>query len=326
MKSKIIQLLKSADDYISGEEMSKIFGVSRTAIWKVITHLKGQGYIIESVTNKGYYLKSSPDLLTEEEIIYDLKTRYIGKKVYHYDKIDSTNKEAKKLASKGEKEGIVVVAEEQLLGKGRLGRTWSSPTGVGIWMSIILRPEISPIDASKVTLIAGLAVCRGIESVTGLKSQIKWPNDIIINNKKVCGILTEMSAEIEKINYIILGIGMNVNTYSFPEDIMNKATSLKIEGKKNYDRKDILQQILVEFEKNYDDFIKNNNMDKVLREYKRNCLTLGKDVKIIERAGEFTGKALDVSKEGELIVQKENGEMVTVLSGEVSVRGMYGYI
>ncbi|HHW66192.1 MAG: biotin--[acetyl-CoA-carboxylase] ligase [Defluviitaleaceae bacterium] len=326
MKSKILQLLKDSDGYVSGEEISKVLGVSRTAVWKVISHLKEEGYVIESVTKKGYLLQETPDLLTEDEILYHLKTKWLGRKIVHYHQIDSTNKEAKKLAASGEKEGTIVISEEQLAGRGRLGRTWISPAGTGIWMSVILRPSIAPTDASKITLLAGLAVCEGIKEATGLPVQIKWPNDLVLHNKKICGILTEMSAEMEKINYIILGIGINVNTDSFPEDLKNTATSLKIEGEKEYDRKEIVKAILMYLEQYYELYMKNQDMEDLLEKYKNHCLTLGKEVKIIHRNEEFIGKAVDLSKEGELMVEKQDGQVITVFSGEVSVRGLYGYI
>lgn len=326
MKSKILQLLKDSDGYVSGEEISKVLGVSRTAIWKVISHLKEEGYVIESVTKKGYLLQETPDLLTEDEILYHLKTKWLGRKIVHYHQIDSTNKEAKKLAASGEKEGTIVISEEQLAGRGRLGRTWISPAGTGIWMSVILRPSIAPTDASKITLLAGLAVCEGIKEATGLPVQIKWPNDLVLHNKKICGILTEMSAEMEKINYIILGIGINVNTDSFPEDLKNTATSLKIEEEKEYDRKEIVKAILMYLEQYYELYMKNQDMEDLLEKYKNHCLTLGKEVKIIHRNEEFIGKAVDLSKEGELMVEKQDGQVITVFSGEVSVRGLYGYI
>jgi len=326
MKSKILQLLKDSDGYVSGEEISKVLGVSRTAVWKVISHLKEEGYVIESVTKKGYLLQETPDLLTEDEILYHLKTKWLGRKIVHYHQIDSTNKEAKKLAASGEKEGTIVISEEQLAGRGRLGRTWISPAGTSIWMSVILRPSIAPTDASKITLLAGLAVCEGIKEATGLPVQIKWPNDLVLHNKKICGILTEMSAEMEKINYIILGIGINVNTDSFPEDLKNTATSLKIEGEKEYDRKEIVKAILMYLEQYYELYMKNQDMEDLLEKYKNHCLTLGKEVKIIHRNEEFIGKAVDLSKEGELMVEKQDGQVITVFSGEVSVRGLYGYI
>ncbi|NLM12763.1 MAG: biotin--[acetyl-CoA-carboxylase] ligase [Epulopiscium sp.] len=326
MKSKILRLLKDSDGYVSGEEISKILGVSRTAIWKVITHLKEEGYIIESVTKKGYLLRGTPDLLTEDEVRYQLKTKWLGQKIHHYHQIDSTNKEAKKLAANGEREGTVVIAEEQLAGRGRLGRTWVSPPQTGIWMSVILRPPISPADASKITLIAGLAVCEGIKAVTGLPAQIKWPNDIVLHNKKICGILTEMSAELEKVNYIILGIGINVNMSSFPEDIKNMATSLKIEGGKDYDRKEIVKAILTNLEKYYEAYLNKQDLENLIEKYKSYCLTLGKEVKIIHRNEEFIGKAIDLTEEGELMVEKHDGQVITVFFGEVSVRGLYGYI
>ena len=325
-KSKVLEFLKEKQDYVSGEEISNLLGVSRTAVWKIISRLKEEGYVIEAVTNKGYFLKESPDLLTDEEISPALETKCLGKKIYHHKEIGSTNKEAKKLAINGEEEGTLVISEKQTEGKGRLGRTWSSPFGVGIWMSLILRPEISPVEISKITLIAALAVCKTINKTTDLKAEIKWPNDILINKKKVCGILTEMSAEIDKINYIILGIGLNVNTEEFPKEIEDRATSLKIEGKKSYDRKELTRALLLEIENYYTIFTKKNSIDKLLEEYKSYCLTLNKDVKIIRNGVESIGRAVDLTKNGELIVKKQDVEIINVFSGEVSVRGIDAYI
>ncbi len=326
MKNTVLEFLKKTDGYVSGEELSSTLSVSRTAIWKVITQLKKEGYEIESVTRKGYRMVQTPDLLMAQEIQYGLQTTLLGKEVIWFQHVGSTNEEAKKLGTVGAKEGTLVVAEEQRAGKGRLGRAWVSPPQKGIWMSLLLRPRIIPMDASKITLLAGLAVCEAIHQVTGLEAQIKWPNDIVIHGKKVCGILTEMSAEMERVNYIIVGIGINVNTECFPEELQNTATSLCIEAQQKVSRIQLLQRILCTVESYYLPFMATGAIESILPIYKKHCATIDRDVKVSGRNIEVLGRAVDITKNGELVVRKEDGEMITVLSGEVSVRGVYGYI
>ena len=234
VKKKILKMLKqNNDDFLSGEKISDKFGVSRSAIWKHINTLKEEGYEIESVPRKGYRIIASPDILTLEEVEEYLTTDFIGRNIYYFDSLSSTNIKAKEIATKS-KEGTIVIAEEQTKGKGRLGRSWLSPKGKGIWMSIILKPKVAPIKVAKITLIGAAAVNQGLKDI-GIKSYIKWPNDIVIDGKKVCGILTEMSCELNMINYCIMGIGINVNLdkEDFSKDLIDTATSLKsIAGEK----------------------------------------------------------------------------------------------
>src|SRR5690606_22693461 len=199
MKNKILEKLKNSGDFISGQEISKEFHMTRAAIWKYINILREEGYNIESVPSKGYRLSSLPDLLTYEEIKEYLNTDFIGRSVYYFDSIDSTNKKAKEIAI-DESEGAVLIAEEQTQGKGRMGRSWVSPKSKGIWMSIILKPDLEPMKVPKLTLIGAAAVHKALDNM-GIKTQIKWPNDILINGKKICGILTEMSGELNMVNY-----------------------------------------------------------------------------------------------------------------------------
>jgi BirA family biotin operon repressor/biotin-[acetyl-CoA-carboxylase] ligase len=249
----------------------------------------------------------------------------LGKDIRYYDQINSTNEMAKTLAREGASEGTVVIADRQLSGKGRLGKHWDSPSGTGIWMSIILKPDIMPVQASQLTLLAGLSVCEAVNKVTGLESRIKWPNDVVVNRKKVCGILTEMSAELDGINYIIVGIGINVNTKEFTEELSH-ATSLSLEGGKDYMRRYIIKEILEVFEEDYMVYKKERNIKHFLQRYKDNCITLNGDVKIITHQREYTAYAKDIAKDGSLIVTDEQGQEETIFSGEVSVRGLYGYI
>lgn len=328
MKEQIINLLKESENtFVSGQKISESLGVSRAAIWKYINSIKEDGYEIESVSRKGYKLVSSPDVLTYEEIKNNLNTKYIGNNIIYFDSIDSTNNEAKKWAREGTKEGTVVIAEEQTMGRGRLGRNWTSPKYKGIWMSIILRPDIAPMKVSKITQIGAAAVTMAAEEM-GIDTFIKWPNDIIMNGKKVCGILTEMSGELTKVNYVIMGIGINVNIEKeeFPEEIQIVASSLKIEKGQYIKRKELVSKVLNNFENLYNEFINEGKIDKSIEICRKKSILIGKQVRIIEREKETKAKALDLSKDGKLIVQYGDGKVEEIISGEISVRGLNGYV
>lgn len=326
MKNKILRRLKNSDEFISGEKLSEEFQMTRSGIWKYINMLKEDGYIIESVPRNGYRILSSPDILTFEEIEEYLTTGFLGKKIYYYDTIDSSNKEAKKIAHL-EDEGTLVIAEEQMDGKGRLGRNWISPRGKGIWMSIILKPEIEPYKLGSITLLGAAALYNGLKKM-GINSTIKWPNDILIDGKKIAGILTEMSAELNRVNYLVMGMGINVNLDSddIPEELKEKATSIKIDQKKEIDRKKLLANILNEFEKLYISFRKGGNTLEAIDICRKNSATIGKEVRIIRANKEKRGRALDIDSKGELVVEFENGDIENIFAGEVLVRGINGYI
>ena len=215
MKAEILKMLRETDSYVSGQELCNKFGVSRTAVWKAINQLKENGYEIEAVQNKGYHLLSAPDVMDVTELESIHSTEWAGCELYYYDSIDSTNTKAKELAEDGHPSGTLVVADQQTAGKGRRGRSWESPTGTGIFMTLMLKPEINPNNASMLTLVAAMATTRAIRRVTGVPAMIKWPNDIVMNGKKVCGILTEMSAQFDYINHIVIGIGINVHNEDF---------------------------------------------------------------------------------------------------------------
>lgn len=327
MKNKILSLLKNSDEFISGQKLSEEFGMSRAAIWKYINALKEEGYNIESVSRKGYRLISSPDLLKYEEIKPFLNTEVIARKIVHFDTIGSTNTEAKILAEKGEPEGTVLLSEEQTSGRGRLGRSWSSPKYTAISMSIILRPDISPIHVAKVTQVGAAAVALACNEM-GIDAYIKWPNDIILNNRKVCGILTEMSAELNKINYVVMGIGINVNIEAedFPDEIKPIATSFKGEYNKKFSRQELCGRILNHFEKLYNSFCEDGNASDALEVCREKSIVLGREINIIQNNTATRVKALDIDSEGELIVEYADGKANKVISGEVSIRGINGYI
>lgn len=326
MKGEILKLLKETDGYISGQELCEKFGVSRTAIWKVINQLKEEGYEIEAVRNKGYILKGSADVLSKEELESTIHTKWAGENVVFFEETVSTNNEIRSLAEQGVPHGTLAVAEKQLGGKGRRGRVWTSPAGVGIWMSMLLRPQIDPLAASMLTLVMALAAKKGIEISTGLKSEIKWPNDLVLNKKKICGILTEMSTELMEIQYVIPGIGINVNQKDFPDDIKATATSLYIESGKIQKRSEIIAAIMEAFEGYYDTFIKTQDMSGLIEEYNANLVNLGNEVCVLDPAGEFRGVSEGINKEGALLVRLADGTLKEIISGEVSVRGVYGYV
>ncbi len=220
---------------------------------------------------------------------------------------------------------MVVAAEEQTSGKGRLGRSWISPKGTGIWMSIVLKPNISPMVAPRATLIGAAAVYTALKEM-GISVGIKWPNDIVINGKKICGILTEMNAEIERVNYVIMGIGINVNMESFPDELKEKATSLKNELGNEVDRKKLVANILNNFEVFYEDFKNTGDISRVIEICREGSLLINKEVRVINGNNEVICTVIDIDDEGELIVKHKDGTINRVISGEVSVRGIYGYV
>ena len=326
MKEEILRLLRSADGYISGQELCNRFGVSRTAVWKAINQLKEAGYEIEAQQNKGYGLMAAPDLMTEAEIKSLMHTEWVAKEVLYFDTIDSTNTKAQELAEKGYPSGTLVVADKQESGKGRRGRSWVSPSGTGIFMTLMIKPDINPNNASMLTLVAALAVAKAITSVTGEEAMIKWPNDIVVNSKKVCGILTEMNAQFDYINHIVVGIGINVHNESFPEEISQMASSLMIEaGGKRFHRAQIIAETMSYFEQYYDTFLKTQDLSALVREYDELLVNRNKSVRVLDPKEPFDGKAMGITPKGELIVDTwESRKLVS--SGEVSVRGIYGYV
>ena len=326
MKGEILKLLKETDGYVSGQELCRRFGVSRTAVWKVINQLKEEGYEIEAVRNRGYALKGAGDVLSEAELLSCLKTEWAGGRTVYFDATDSTNIQARRLAEAHAPHGTLVVSDRQDGGKGRRGRSWASPSGVGIWMSLILRPEIAPSSASMLTLAAALAVREGIQEETGLSPLIKWPNDLVLNGKKICGILTEMSTELMEIQYVITGIGINVNQREFPPEIRDTATSLSLEAGRCFRRSSLIAAILKAFEKDYAAFLKTGDLSLLLEEYNACLVNRGKEVCILDPSGEYRAVAEGIDENGSLLVTLPDGTRREIISGEVSVRGIYGYV
>ena len=324
MKAEILAALRASDGYVSGQELCGKFGVSRTAIWKAINQLKQAGYEIEAVQNRGYHIVSTPDILSENELRSIRKTEWLGNRIYYEAEIDSTNTKAMKLAEEGAPHGTIVVTDHQN-GRGRRGRTWESPAGEAIAMTFLLRPKIDPNNASMLTLIAAMAVARGIEDETGLKAGIKWPNDVIINRKKVSGILTEMSAQADYVNHIVVGIGINVHIDEFPEELKNIATSIFLELGIKINRAALIERICEYFEAYFEVFLQTEDLSAISKQYDAYMVNRNQPVKVLDPKDTYEGTARGITTRGELLVDTwESRKLVS--SGEVSVRGIYGYL
>ncbi len=326
MKSEILALLRESGDYISGQELCNRFGVSRTAVWKVMKQLKEEGYIIEAVQNKGYRLTENPDVFSASELKSRIRNQWAGRELYFYGETGSTNTDAKRLGEEGAPHGTVVAADMQTAGRGRRGRTWESPAGKDIYFSILLRPEFAPDKAAGLTLVMALAVARAVEEKCGVEAGIKWPNDVVVNGKKICGILTEMTVETDYIQHVVTGVGINVNMDSLPEEIRESATSLFLESGKKTARAELLQAVLERFEEYYGKYAADLGMDSILGEYNARLVNRDRQVRVLDPKGEWEGVAKGINASGELLVETSAGRTVEVYAGEVSVRGLYGYV
>ena len=325
MKKELLSLLRQTDGYLSGQELCDRFGVSRTAVWKAVNQLKEMGYVIEAVPNKGYHLVSSPDVMNAEELQSLVQTAWAGQQIKYFDRVDSTNLKAQELAEQGYPNGTLVVADRQLAGRGRRGRSWDSPPGTGIFMTLLLKPDIHPNHASMLTLVAAMAVARAIRMQTGADARIKWPNDIVINGKKICGILTEMSMQFDYINHIVIGIGINVHNETFPEEIQMTASSLYLECGRRFRRAELIAGFLQQFEECYAAFLQTEDLSGLMEAYNAMLVNLDRGVHVLNPGQPFDGIARGITNKGELIV--DTGDHVEyVSSGEVSVRGIYGYV
>lgn len=325
MKSEILKLLKESDGYLSGQQLCEQFQVSRTAVWKVMDQLKKEGYEIEAVPRKGYRLVESPDVLSAAELESLRYTKWAGKKVVFFKETDSTNMQAKSGGEKGDPHGTLFVAESQNAGRGRRGRSWESPAGESIYMSLLLRPELPPVKAPMLTLVMALAVARAIREQTGAEALIKWPNDIVVGGKKLCGILTEMSTEMTYINYVVIGVGINVNQNQFSEELKERATSLKLEEGRTFRRSAIIASVLEWFETYYEQFRRDGNLAGLQNAYNELLVNRGRQVQILEPENHYEAYASGINDAGELVVTLEDGSVRNIFAGEVSVRGIYGY-
>lgn len=322
MEDKILIELKNAEDYVSGEALSSSLNVSRAAIWKHIKNLKSKGYLIEGVSNKGYKLISTPDLINKSELLSLIKTSILGKNIIYFNDIDSTNIKGKELAQKDIEDGSLIIAERQTLGNGRFNRKWVSPSG-GLWFSLVLRPNIPPTEAPKITQIAAASIYKTLIDLN-INSTIKWPNDILVNDKKLCGILAEMKCDMDQVHYLILGIGINVNIEenAFEESVKSIATSLKIQFNKQFNRNKILANFLDHFETLYSKFLTDLDLSETISICRDHSNIFGKKAKLITYNKEEIVTCISLSDSGDLIVKDSLGNEKAVLTGEISFNGV----
>jgi BirA family biotin operon repressor/biotin-[acetyl-CoA-carboxylase] ligase len=314
MQHKILRFLKERNEYTSGDQLAGRLGISRQALWKHIQELKSQGYDIEAIPHLGYRLKSSPDRLFPSEITSNLKTKFVGQKVYYFDKVSSTMDLAMQLGIKNAAEGTLILAEQQTKGKGRLGRPWQSPKYKGIYMSLLLRPKILPSLSPVLTLMAAVSVVQAVKETCGLDAQIKWPNDVLVAQKKLAGILTELKGEMDAVCFIIIGIGLNVNNDK--KSLPQGATSLRLELKQEIDRVFFLKELLRKLENNYLEF-REHGPEQILQSWRNYSLTLGRRVKVIFQKRELIGQAVDIESDGGLIVRRDSGLAEKIMSGDI---------
>lgn len=325
MKKQILDILKTSDDFISGEDLSRQLGVTRAAVWKVIHNLRREGYPIKAVTNRGYRLTSTPDVLSRDEIAEMLMRNNLDSIVSlaaFEPSAGSTNQLARLAADLGALDMSLFIAERQTAGRGRRGKSWLSDSQEGLWLSLLLRPVSEAADTAKITLFTGLCVTEALNRL-GAQTGIKWPNDVVskVSGRKLGGILTEMIVEENQVSALIIGIGINVSTQVFDPEIAATATSLRLEASCDYRRIEVLAAILTAFASRYPDFAAGG----WIKDYQQLCLTLGRQVLVIQADGtRWEGQATDLDDDGELIVINQAGEPKTVRSGEVSVRGLLG--
>ncbi|MFC4322680.1 biotin--[acetyl-CoA-carboxylase] ligase [Litchfieldia salsa] len=321
IRKRLLELFSHSEtEFISGQKISELLGCSRTAVWKHIEDLRAEGYEVNAIRKLGYQIKSKPDKISSNEIQLGLETRILGSSIHFEEVTTSTQKLAHKLAYEGVDEGTIVVTEEQTEGRGRLDRKWFSPKYTGIWMSLILRPNIPPTSAPQLTLLVAVGVAQAIQEVTGIEPDIKWPNDILVSGKKVVGILTELQAEPDRINSVIIGIGINVNQTQeqFPEPINNTATSLSIITGKKIDRALLLQQILLHIEKLYLTYLKNGfKVIKLL--WESYAINIGHQMVARTIQGDIKGHALGITDDGVLKIQSDNGEIHLIHSADIEL-------
>lgn len=322
LKGGVLSLLRSTKEFLSGEEASRHFGVTRAAIWKQVKQLREEGFVIESRSHRGYRLLTIPDRLYSHVLSTTLKTSVFGQQLHYFATTGSTNAVARRLADDGATEGTVVIAEKQTQGRGRRGREWSSPFAQGIWVSLILRPkDLEPSAAHRLTLLAAVAANEAICETTGVRAGIKWPNDILVNKRKVCGILTEIKAELDMLHYLVVGCGINVNQQEedFPSELRTTAVSLRqITGEK-HNRLLLLQIFLQRVEELYRGLVDGNFEDIRCRWLKAN-ITLGQQVEVSKPNCKYYGEALDIDNEGALLVKSKDGQVYRFIAGEVSLR------
>ncbi|MCQ6277894.1 biotin--[acetyl-CoA-carboxylase] ligase [Bacillus sp. EB600] len=321
IRKQLLDAFTNADDtYLSGQFLADLIGCSRTAVWKHMEELRKDGFQLEAVRRKGYRIVSTPEAITADEIRLGLHTKFIGQNIQYEEAVESTQKVAQRLANENVPEGTVVIAEEQLSGKGRLGRQWHSPKYTGIWMSLILRPNIPLPKAPQLTLLTAVAVVQAIEDLTGLAAEIKWPNDILINGKKLTGILTELQAEADQIHSVIIGIGINVNQQlqDFPSELHPIATSLSIETGGKISRASLIRSIFTKFENLYMSYLDEGFLPIKLL-WESYAVSIGKHIKARTLTTVIEGKALGITEEGVLQIEDKFGKIHHVYSADIEI-------
>ncbi|RKQ37641.1 biotin--[acetyl-CoA-carboxylase] ligase [Oceanobacillus halophilus] len=318
-RSKLIDLLeKNKEQYISGQSLSEVLGISRSAIWKHMNELKKDGYIIEAKSNKGYRIIDFPNKLSENTVKWGLRTKWLGKRIIHHESIASTQTIAHDEARNNAPGGTIIIADEQTKGRGRIARNWDSSKGKGIWLSMILRPEIQPHHAPQLTLLTATVLADVLSNYVDINPKIKWPNDILMNNKKMAGILTEMQAEQDQIWYVIIGIGLNVNHSidDLPEGLRNIATSIKMETSKEWLLKDLIQEILVTFERTYEDYLE-NGFSEIKQKWEGYGFKIGQEIAIKTLKEEWKAPFLGITDDGALLTKSSSGETIELYSAEI---------
>jgi BirA family biotin operon repressor/biotin-[acetyl-CoA-carboxylase] ligase len=318
--AQILTALRSTPDQsVSGADLSQKLGISRAAIWARIQELRALGYDIQASPHLGYRLLSSPDLLHADDLTSRLgKTRVIGRDIHVFQETTSTNDVIERFARDGMKEGVVVFAESQTKGRGRLGRKWLSPSAKGLWFSVLLRPSLRPQEATQLTVASATALRRAIQKQTGLKPGVKWPNDILVDGRKAAGILTEMAAEVDRVKHLILGIGVDVNMNSgdFPADLRKTVTSLKIEMDKPVSRSELAVEVLRELDVDYHR-VCSGEFAAVADEWEEHCTTIGQVVSIQTGNRHVRGRAEALAEDGALLVRTDHGHLERIVGGDV---------
>jgi BirA family transcriptional regulator, biotin operon repressor / biotin---[acetyl-CoA-carboxylase] ligase len=310
-------LAENATIVISGARIAREIGVSRSTVWRWVQRLRELGVRAKGHPRTGYYLENVPDLLTPDMLKARLKGSVFGKRIYHYLKTDSTNRVAMELGYNDEPEGTVVLAEEQTAGRGRVGRVWHSERGTGIYVTLLLKPKIPPVQAPLLTMMAGLSARTAIQAQTGLIVDLKWPNDLILGGKKLGGILTEMYAEPSQVRFVIVGIGINANQEKFPANLSAIATSLRVQTGRAQSRMELLVRLLREFENDYNRFLREGAASVTQRFEAVSSYARGKHVSVSNGTESYSGVTVGLSPEGLLRVEREGGNIVTVIAGDV---------
>ncbi|MBP2241351.1 BirA family biotin operon repressor/biotin-[acetyl-CoA-carboxylase] ligase [Cytobacillus eiseniae] len=321
LRKKLLDVFStSEDEYVSGQRLADLSGCSRTAVWKHIEELRKEGFEFEAIRRKGYKIIHTPERVSADEIRLGLKADFIGRHIHYEESVESTQKIAQRLVLEEAPEGTIVIAEEQLAGKGRMGRKWHSPKYSGIWMSVILRPNLPPAKAPQLTLITAVAIVQAIEELTNVTPQIKWPNDILLNGKKLTGILTEMQADADRIISVIIGIGINVNQQreDYPEELESIATSLSIELGKKLERAELIKEVLYKLEKLYLLYL-DKGFYPIKLLWESYAISIGKNITARMLTGSITGKAKGITEDGVLIIEDDLGELHHVYSADIEL-------